>query len=118
MKWPWQKDKTSDGTASKDVDVLLAEANVASPTGPFKMVVQDVFTITGRGSVATGEIELGTIKVGQQVTITRAGTVLTSTTVRGVEMFRKVLESASAGDHVGLLLGDHENVMKDDVLSD
>lgn len=118
MKWPWQRDETRDGTKSKDVDVLLAEANAASPTGPFRMVVEDVFSIKGRGTVATGRIETGSVRVGQAVRILRAGTVLSTTTVTGVEQFRKVLDSATAGDNVGLLLGGvtQENVMRDDVL--
>jgi elongation factor Tu len=118
VKWPWQRDRTPDGTASKDVDVLLAEANAASPTGPFRMVVQDVFTITNRGTVATGRIETGSVRVGQEVRIVRAGTVLSTTSVTGVEMFRKVLDTASAGDNVGLLLRgvSGDNVMRDDVL--
>jgi len=118
VKWPWQRDRTPDGTASKDVDVLLAEANAASPTGPFRMVVQDVFTITNRGTVATGRIETGSVRVGQEVRIVRAGTVLSTTSVTGVEMFRKVLDTASVGDNVGLLLRgvSGDNVMRDDVL--
>lgn len=118
MKWPWQRDRTPDGTDSKDVEVLLAEANAASPTGPFRMVVEDVFTITGRGTVATGRIEAGAVKVGQQVRILRAGTELGSTTVSAVEMFREKRETASAGENVGLLLAGPagDNVMRQDVL--
>ena len=132
MKWPWQRERTSDGTDSKDVDVLLAEANAASPTatpvasdpaspapdGPFRMVVEDVFTIQGRGTVVTGRIDTGSVRVGQPVRILRAGTELTTTTVTGVEQFRKVLESASAGENVGLLLDgvSGDNVMREDVL--
>ena len=118
MKWPWQRDSVPDGTDSKDVEVLLAEANTASPTGPFRMAVEDVFTIKNRGTVATGKIEAGSVRVGQQVRILRAGTELSTTTVTGVEQFRKVLDSASVGDNVGLLLGGvtGENVMRGDVL--
>jgi len=118
VKWPWQHERPHDGTDSKDVDVLLSEANAASPTGPFRMVVEDVFTINNRGTVATGRIEAGSVKVGQQVRILRAGTALSTTTVTGVEQFRKVLDLASVGDNVGLLLGGvaGENVMRDDVL--
>jgi elongation factor Tu len=118
MKWPWQHERTADGTASKDVDVLLAEANAASPTGPFRMVVEDVFTIKDRGTVATGTIGTGTVKVGQQVRIVRAGTPLRTTTVTGVEKFREKLDSAAAGENVGLLLDKvtGDNVMRDDVL--
>ena len=124
VKWPWQRERTSDGTDSKDVDVLLAEANAASdpaspaPDGPFRMVVEDVFNIQGRGTVVTGRIGAGSVRVGQPVRILRAGTELTTTTVTGVEQFRKVLESASAGDNVGLLLHgvSGDNVMREDVL--
>ena len=118
MKWPWQRENTSDGTDSKDVGVLLAEANAASPTGPFRMVVEDVFRIQGRGTVATGTIDAGTVKVGQQVRILRAGTVLSTTAVTSVEKFREKLDSASVGETVGLLLagGTGDNVMAQDVL--
>jgi elongation factor Tu len=103
MKWPWKRDPATD----KDVEVLLAEANGAStppPTGPLRMAVADVFVITGRGTVATGLIETGSVTVGQQVRVVRAGTELGTTTVTGVEMFRKKVETASAGDNVGLLI--------------
>jgi elongation factor Tu len=118
MKWPWQRERTPDGTASKDVDALLAEANAASPTGPFAMVVEDVFTIESRGTVATGKVGSGSVMVGQQVRIRRAGTVLSTTTVTGIEMFRRKLDVAVAGDNVGLLLdgASGDNVMRDDVL--
>jgi elongation factor Tu len=118
VKWPWQRDRTPDGTDSKDVDVLLAESHAASPTGPFRLVVEDVFTIKNRGTVATGRIESGSVRVGQEVRILRAGTVLATTTVTGVEMFRKVLDTATAGDNVGLLLDgpSGDNVMRADVL--
>jgi elongation factor Tu len=118
MKWPWQRERTPDGTASKDVEALLAEANAASPTGPFAMVVEDVFTIKGRGTVATGRIGSGSVMVGQQVRIRRAGTVLSTTTVTAVERFRETLTMAVAGDNVGLLLdsGSGDNVMRGDVL--
>jgi elongation factor Tu len=118
MKWPWQRERTPDGTASKDVDVLLAEANAASPTGPFRMVVEDVFSIKNRGTVATGKVGSGSVKVGQQLRVRRAGTVLGTTTVTAIEMFRKKLDVASVGENVGLLLdGDAgDNVMRADVL--
>jgi elongation factor Tu len=118
MKWPWQRERTPDGTASKDVETLLAEANAASPTGPFALVVEDVFTIKGRGTVATGRVGSGSVRVGQQVRIRRAGTVLSTTRVNAIEMFRKTLDMAAAGDNVGLLLdgGTGDNVMRGDVI--
>jgi elongation factor Tu len=70
---------------------------------PFLMAVEDVFTITGRGTVATGRIERGKVKVGESVEIVGIKDTR-STTVTGVEMFQKSLEEGLAGDNVGLLL--------------
>ena len=70
---------------------------------PFLMPVEDVFTITGRGTVATGRVERGTVKVGDTVEIVGMGSKL-QTVITGVEMFRKMLDQAEAGDNVGLLL--------------
>jgi elongation factor Tu len=71
---------------------------------PFLMPVEDVFTITGRGTVATGRVERGTIKVGEEIQIIGLREDVKKTVVTGVEMFRKLLDSAVAGDNVGLLL--------------
>ena len=70
---------------------------------PFLMPVEDVFTITGRGTVATGRVERGQVKVGDQVEIIGIKDTAT-TTVTGVEMFRKLLDYAEAGDNIGALL--------------
>ena len=70
---------------------------------PFLMPVEDVFSITGRGTVGTGRIERGIIKVGDEVTILGMGAD-SKTTVTGVEMFRKLLDQGQAGDNAGLLL--------------
>ena len=70
---------------------------------PFLMPVEDVFSISGRGTVATGRIERGVVKVGEEVEIVGMKET-TSTTVTGVEMFRKLLDQGQAGDNVGLLL--------------
>ena len=70
---------------------------------PFLMPVEDVFTITGRGTVATGRVERGTVKIGDTVEIVGMNSKL-STVITGVEMFRKLLDQAVAGDNVGLLL--------------
>ena len=70
---------------------------------PFLMPVEDVFSITGRGTVATGRIETGVVKVGDEVQIMGLGANLKST-VTGVEMFRRLLDQGEAGDNVGLLL--------------
>jgi elongation factor Tu len=78
---------------------------------PFLMPVEDVFTITGRGTVATGRVEQGTIKVGDEVSLVGFGADK-KTVVTGVEMFRKLLDEAQAGDNVGLLL---RGVDKDEI---
>jgi elongation factor Tu len=70
----------------------------------FLMPVEDVFTITGRGTVATGRIETGVINSGESVDILGMGDLKLSSTVTGVEMFRKILDRGEAGDNVGLLL--------------
>ena len=71
---------------------------------PFLMPVEDVFTITGRGTVATGRVERGTIKVGDAVEIVGLADKPKDTVVTGVEMFRKILDLAEAGDNIGALL--------------
>ena len=71
---------------------------------PFLMPVEDVFSISGRGTVATGRVERGTVKVGDQIEIVGMSDENTSTTVTGVEMFHKLMDEAEAGDNVGLLL--------------
>ncbi len=71
---------------------------------PFLMPVEDVFSITGRGTVATGRIETGVINSGEGVDIIGMGEEKMKSTVTGVEMFRKILDSGEAGDNVGLLL--------------
>tara|TARA_Y100001935_G_scaffold210152_1_gene180094 strand:- start:221 stop:1132 length:912 start_codon:yes stop_codon:yes gene_type:complete len=70
---------------------------------PFLMPVEDVFSITGRGTVATGRIESGVIKVGEEMDIVGMGSDM-KTTCTGVEMFRKLLDQGEAGDNAGLLL--------------
>jgi elongation factor Tu len=71
---------------------------------PFMMPVEDVFSITGRGTVATGRVERGVVKVGDVVEIVGFTEEPKSTTVTGVEMFRKLLDFAEAGDNIGALL--------------
>jgi len=71
---------------------------------PFMMPVEDVFSITGRGTVATGRVERGQVKVGDVIEIVGIAEEAKSTTVTGVEMFRKLLDYAEAGDNIGALL--------------
>ena len=79
---------------------------------PFLMPVEDVFSITGRGTVATGRVERGTIKVGDSVSIVGMTEETRDVVVTGVEMFRKLLDQAIAGDNVGLLL---RGVQRDEI---
>jgi len=79
---------------------------------PFLMPVEDVFSITGRGTVATGRIETGIIKTGEEVQIIGLGAEGRKSVVTGVEMFRKILDEGQAGDNVGLLL---RGIDKDDI---
>ena len=89
---------------------LMAEVDRYIPTPdrkadlPFLMPVEDVFSITGRGTVATGRVERGTVKMGDTVEIVGLTEEKKTTVITGVEMFRKLLDSAEAGDNVGLLL--------------
>ncbi|WP_172187132.1 elongation factor Tu [Lentilactobacillus kribbianus] len=86
---------------------------------PFMMPVEDVFTITGRGTVASGRIERGVVKVGDEVEIVGLVEDTTKTTVTGLEMFRKTLDEGQAGDNVGVLLRgvDRDQVVRGQVLA-
>jgi elongation factor Tu len=101
----------------KSIVELMAAVDSYIPTParevdkPFLMAVEDVFSITGRGTVATGRVERGTVKVGDDVE--RVGVRETrKTVVTGVEMFRKLLDRAEAGDNIGVLL---RGIEKDDM---
>jgi elongation factor Tu len=89
---------------------LMAEVDRYIPTPerpvdrPFLMPVEDVFSITGRGTVATGRVERGTIKVGEEIEIVGLMEAPKKSVVTGVEMFRKLLDQAVAGDNIGALL--------------
>ena len=97
---PEWEDKVMELMAAVDEWIPLPPRAVDQP---FLMPVEDVFSITGRGTVATGRIETGVVKVGDKVEILGLGEEK-ETTVTGVEMFRKLLEQGEAGDNVGLLL--------------
>jgi len=86
---------------------------------PFLMPVEDVFTITGRGTVATGRVERGAVKVGEEIEIIGLRESVRKTVVTGVEMFRKLLDQAVAGDNIGALLRgvDRKEVERGQVLA-
>jgi elongation factor Tu len=83
-----------------------------APTGPFRLPIQDVFSITGRGTVVTGTVDTGRISVGDRIGIRHADGSRTEVTVGGLEAFRATLQSAGPGDHIGVLL---EPLARDDV---
>jgi elongation factor Tu len=98
-----------DGESEKGIDELMEAVDNFIPTPardiekPFLMPVEDIFTIQGRGTVATGRVERGKVKVNEQVEIVGIRDTRT-TVVTGVEMFKKLLDEGTAGDNVGLLL--------------
>jgi elongation factor Tu len=99
-----------DQAAADQVVELMAAVDTYIPEPqrdidkPFLMPVEDVFTITGRGTVATGRVEQGLIKVQEEVEIVGIRPKTTKTVVTGVEMFRKLLDQGQAGDNIGVLL--------------
>ena len=112
--------KALEGDAKwvKSVEDLLDAVDESIPDPvretdkPFLMPVEDVFTITGRGTVVTGRVERGVVNVNEEVEIVGIRPTTTKTTVTGVEMFRKLLDQGQAGDNVGLLL---RGVKREDV---
>ena len=114
-----------DPEAEKSILDLMdaVDSYIPTPQRPtdqsFLMPVEDVFTITGRGTVATGRVERGTIKVGDAVEIVGLADKPKDTVVTGVEMFRKILDLAEAGDNIGALLRgiDRKDVERGQVLA-
>ncbi|MFF2879312.1 elongation factor Tu [Gottfriedia sp. NPDC057991] len=112
--------KALEGDAEWEAKIheLMAEVDSYIPTParetdkPFLMPVEDVFSITGRGTVATGRVERGVVKVGEVIEIIGFTEEPKTTTVTGVEMFRKLLDQAEAGDNIGALL---RGVARDDI---
>ena len=108
----------SDDAAGKCIDELMdqLDAYIPEPTRatdqPFLMPVEDVFSIKGRGTVVTGRIERGIVKVGEEVEIVGLNEATRKTVVTGVEMFNKILDQGQAGDNVGTLL---RGVEKDEI---
>ena len=100
----------TDPEATACIDELMAAVDSYIPTPeratdkPFLMPIEDVFTITGRGTVATGRVERGILTVGAEVEIVGIKEEIKKTVVTGIEMFRKLLDEAQAGDNVGVLL--------------
>ncbi len=95
----------------EEVDAYIPQPERATDQ-PFLMPVEDIFSITGRGTVATGRVERGTVKVGDTVELVGLTTEIRDVVVTGVEMFHKLLDLAEAGDNVGLLL---RGVQRDEI---
>ncbi len=114
-----------DAEQKENILKLMAEVDAYIPTPtrdtdlPFLMPVEDVFTITGRGTVATGRVERGQLNLNDTVEIVGIAEETTSTVVTGIEMFRKLLPSAQAGDNIGALLRgiDRKNIQRGQVLA-
>ena len=104
----YQNPEDPDSIACIAELIQAIDDNIPEPTReedkPFLMAVEDVFSIEGRGTVATGRIERGVIKVGEEIEIVGLSAEPAKTTVTGVEMFRKLLDEGRAGDNVGCLL--------------
>jgi len=116
--------KDFEGKAKPILDLMAAvDAFIPVPVReldkPFSMAVEDVFSISGRGTVATGRIERGKVHVGEEVEVVGLRPAVSKTVVTGVEMFRKELEEGQAGDNVGLLLrgADKDNMERGMVLA-
>jgi elongation factor Tu len=103
-------DGDDDDLGMKSIDKLMEamDSYVPQPKRiidkPFLMPVEDVFSITGRGTVATGRVETGTLKINEEVEIVGIKETTSKTVVTGIEMFRKLLDQAEAGDNIGALL--------------
>lgn len=108
----FKKKKMDDGTYHRNPDREGAniyygnEGNFAGYgyAASFRLTVQDVFHITGRGTVVTGTVEKGSVRVGDSVTLRRADGSIRTVTVAGIELFRKMTDPAVEGENVGVLL--------------
>jgi len=117
--------QNTDGPWASKIVELFEQIDTYIPTPerdinkPFLMPVEDVFTITGRGTVATGRVERGEIKIGDEIEIIGLQEETRKSVVTGVEMFRKLLDYASAGDNVGALLRgvDRKDIERGQVLA-
>src|SRR5450755_4105954 len=114
--------KDFEGKAKPILDLMKAVDEfipVRELDKPFSMAVEDVFSISGRGTVATGRIERGKVHVGEEVEVVGLRPAVSKTVVTGVEMFRKELDEGQAGDNVGLLLrgADKDNMERGMVLA-
>ncbi|WP_136056684.1 EF-Tu/IF-2/RF-3 family GTPase [Microbacterium sp. K24] len=102
---------TNGSVSTRDTPSFLSAGGAAA-----EVAVEDVFTITGRGQVATGTVTTGTIRVGDAVVVLRDGTSVAESAITGIEMFRKRADEASVGTMIGVLLRDRIDVTRGDVI--
>lgn len=93
-----------------------ASATISAATGIGEFVVEDVFTITGRGVVATGTVRAGVLRVGDDVDVVRQGAPHATTSVAGIEMFRRTVSEVTTGDMAGLVLTGKVDIERGDVI--
>lgn len=98
----WRKKKQEEDPF--DPEYLAQYQARVDASEPFEMKIEDIFTITGRGTVVTGTISTGRIAAGDTVTVMRYGNPVLQTTVSGIEHFRRQTRAAEAGDQVGILV--------------
>src|SRR6266436_6660906 len=118
-------EKPEDAKAAESIWKLMEAVDSYIPTPPrpvdkpFLMPIEDIFTITGRGTVVTGRVERGIVKVGEEIEIVGMQAETKKSVVTGVEMFRKLLEGGRAGDNIGALLRgiDKDEVQRGQVLA-
>jgi len=118
-------EKPDDAKASESIWKLMEAVDSYIPTPPravdkpFLMPIEDIFTITGRGTVVTGRVERGIVKVGEEIEIVGMQAETKKSVVTGVEMFRKLLDEGQAGDNIGALLRgiDKDEVQRGQVLA-
>lgn len=107
---------TADGAASGDRIVAPASAPLSAPSNSAEFSVEDVFTITGRGTVATGTVRTGVLRVDDDILVLRDGAVQARTRITGIEMFRKHVNEVAVGDFAGLVLRERVDIARGDLI--
>ena len=116
----FKKEKTDVEQYYEDRAKREGMSGTADAHSGFRITVEDVFTITGRGTVITGKVESGKIAVGDEVTLQRVDGSSRKVVIIGIEQFRKMMDTAVAGDNVGILLRglSRNDIGKGDILYD
>lgn len=104
-------------TATGDGTRVPASASLSVPSSSAEFLVEDVFTITGRGTVATGRVTSGVLRVDDDIVVLRDGALQAQTRISGIEMFRKRVNEATVGELSGLVLREKIAIARGDVIS-